>query len=81
MGKKSWITYPEKQSQNISACGVVASVKCRLNRGMGCTCGMWSTSKICTDEEREIARRYDVRKALEEALLERKNAGLADIVQ
>lgn len=80
MGKKSWITYPEKQSPNPPSCGVVESVRCRLNRGMGCTCGRWGVSKIFTEEEREIARRYDVRKALEEALLERKNAGQADVV-
>lgn len=76
MGKKSWMTYPERQA-SVAPGGVVNSVRCRLNRGMGCTCGTWSSVKIFTKEEREIARRFDVKKELEDALEERRKAGLS----
>ena len=71
MGKKPWLQYPPSEISG-SACGVVKSICCQLNRGIGCTCGKWNSSVVMTEKEKEIARNFDVKKAIEEALRQQK---------
>lgn len=72
MGKKAWLDYSKKQN-TMKFCGVVKELICKLNRGLGCTCGKWSTPKIFTEDELESARNFDIQKALEEAILARES--------
>lgn len=75
MSRKSWLQYPPLMRVK-PLCSVVTSIKCSLNRGIGCTCGKYNSAKVFTEEERKIARLFDVSKTLADAILERKAARL-----